>query len=585
VLRSLLCLFALCGSVSAGPNVLVLMSDDQGWWDLGANGNPDISTPNLDRLAAEGVNLTRFYAAPVCAPTRAGLMTGRYALRVGVYNTRFGGDSLALDETTLAEHLRAAGYRTGIFGKWHLGGRTRYRPENRGFDEALVFTHGHTERYYYPELAWNGRPVKARGYVTDVVSDAALAFMRQSEDERPFFAFVPYNTPHSPHFVDDRFLAPYLDKGLALRDARIYGQISQMDASIGGVLDALDAANLADDTIVLFLGDNGGISRHTRLGLRGGKASPFEGGIRTPFLARWPEKIPAGEHLDAMVSHLDVFPTLCELLGIDPPAGVVFDGKSFAPLLLAGEGESPHDYLVHSWDRHRPRLDRGWSVTGRRWKLTYDGLYDLENDPGEERDVAAEHPHVAAELRQVFVDWMADVTAGQRFQPPPIRISGGGWIEIPMSWARVNGTHTTWGSPGSEQTGGPDRLGDPPPDATTVNYAFAAYDWDVIESWRRPGESVRWAIEVADPGVYEVEATYGCDPADAGGTLRLTAGHAALEAAVKATPSRTVFVRRKLGRLRFEAGADELAAQVVETPGKELMTLNQLRLRRVRAGL
>ena len=580
MLRPALLLLLAFTPLAAAPNILILMSDDQGWWDLGANGNADISTPNLDRLASEGVNLTRFYAAPVCAPTRAGLMTGRYALRVGVYNTRFGGDSLSLDETTLAERLGAAGYRTGIFGKWHLGGRPGYRPEERGFDEALVFTHGHTERYYYPELAWNGRPVQSRGYVTDVISDAAVAFMTQPVDERPFFAFAAYNTPHSPHFVDDRFLQPYLDKGLELRDARIYGQISQMDQSIGRVLDALDDAGLARETIVLFLGDNGGVSRHTRLGLRGGKGSPFEGGILTPFLARWPDQIPAGKRIDAMVSHLDVFPTVCDLLGIDPPSGVRLDGKSAAQLLLDGDGASPHDALFHTWDRHRPRLDSGWSVTTPRWKLTYEGLYDLENDPGEERDVSTEHPEIAADLRRRFTDWMADVTAGQSFAPPPIEIAGDDWIEIPMSWARVDGTHTTWGSPGSEQTGGPDRLGDPPPRAA-VNYAFAAYDWDTIEGWNRPDEAVRWAIHVVEPGVYEVEATYGCDPADAGGRLRLSAGDSSLQATVDSTPSRTVYSRRPLGRLALHGDADELAAAVVETPGKELMTLNKLWLRRV----
>ena len=582
-LASLL-LFVVIASASAAaerPNVLLLMSDDQGWWDLGANGNPDISTPNLDRLASEGVNFTRFYAAPVCSPTRAGLMTGRYTLRVGVYNTRFGGDSLDPGETTLADLLRGAGYRTGLFGKWHLGGHARYRPENRGFDVALTFTHGHTERYYYPELRFNGRPVAARGYVTDVLADAAIEFMTSGDDSRPFFAYAPFNTPHSPHFVDDEFLAPYLEKGLALRDARIYGQITQMDRSIGRVLDSLDAHGLADDTLVIFLGDNGGVSRHTRLGLRGGKASPFEGGIRTPLLVRQPGLVPAGRRIDAMVSHLDILPTLCELLEIEPPERPL-DGKSIAALLTGESAESPHVFLVHSWDRHRPRLDRGWSVTMPRWKLTYEGLYDLENDLGETKDLSAERPQIAAELREKFVAWLAEMTEGRTFEPPPIEVGRADEnpVEIQMSWARLDGTHTTWGSPGSTQTGGPSPLGDPPPGAT-VNYAFAGYDWDTIEGWRKPGESVRWRIDVVREGVYEIEASYGCDPSDAGGVLRLGVGEQALEVEVKATAGRTVYERRGLGRLRLAAGEAELTARVVRAPGKELMTLNRIWLRRV----
>jgi arylsulfatase A len=505
-------------------------------------------------------------------------MTGRYALRAGVYNTRFGGDSLRLNETTLAQVLEKAGYRTGIFGKWHLGGHDRYRPEHRGFDTALTFTHGHHERYNYPELRLNGRPVASRGHITDIFADAAAEFLKQRSD-RPFFAYVPFNVPHSPHYVDDEYIELYLAKGLALREARIYGMITHMDRAIERLLQAVDDAGQRENTLVIFLGDNGGISRHTRLWLRGGKASPFEGGLRVPAFFRWPGKIPAGKSTDAMVSHLDILPTLCSVLGIEPPQDRKIDGKSIWPLLRKGAGESPHQRLFHVWDRHRPSMDRGWSVTEPRWKLTYEGLYDLDNDRGEQHDVSKENPEIAARLRRQFQGWLDEVTAELDFEPVPIRISSGAPVEIQASWARIAGTHTTWASPGTRESTGPQPLGDPEK-KTGVNYTFAGYDWDTIDGWSKPGEGVLWRLDVADAGDYEVVVAYGCDPADAGGSLRLSVGGQRLDIPVEATPSRHVFEKRTLGRLRLEAGPAELRAEVLHAPGKELMTLNRLWLRR-----
>jgi arylsulfatase A len=204
----------------------------------------------------------------------------------------------------------------------------------------------------------------------------------------------------------------------------------------------------------------------------------------------------------------------------------------------------------------------------------------MEADRGEKQDVSKEHPQIAKRLRGQFEEWLGEVTAELEFKPPPIRVSGAEAVEIQASWARVNGTHTTWSPPGTKQSAGPLPLGDP--DAKTgVNYTFAGYDWDTIDGWSKPGESVSWRLEVAEAGEYEVVAAYGCDPADAGGSLRLSIGGESLEATVKATPSRHVFETRVLGRLKLEKGPAELEAAVVRTPGKELMALNRIWLRRV----
>jgi len=318
------------------PNIVLILTDDQGWWDIAAHGNRFVRTPNMDKLAADGVSFDRFYVCPVCAPTRAELMTGRYYLRTGVYNTRFGGDTLDPRETTLPQVLQKSGYSTGIFGKWHLGRYAAQHPMNRGFDETLIFTQGHTERYFYPDqLEHNRRPVAARGYVTDVLTDAAIQFIHR-RGSKPFFLYLPYNAPHSPNYVPSRYTERYMKMGVPIGDAEIYGMVERIDENIGRLLGVLDKEGLRENTIVLFLTDNGGVSKHFRAHLRGAKASVFEGGVRAPLFVRWPGRLPAGAKVDAMVKVFDIFPTLCDLLGIAIPTALPLDGKSFRRLLESG---------------------------------------------------------------------------------------------------------------------------------------------------------------------------------------------------------------------------------------------------------
>ena len=302
------------------PNVVLIMTDDQGWWDVGANGNPDIETPVMDSIARDGVMFTRFYASPVCAPTRAALMTGRYYHRTGVFDTYCGRDTLNTNEITLAQMFQRKGYKTGMFGKWHLGRYMKYHPVERGFDEYLGFwQYGFINRYFdSDELFHNKTPVITEGYVTDVLTDAAVSFIKQNAD-KPFFVYLPYNVCHYPFWVPDPYIEKYLKKGLSLTNARIYGMLDNADENIGRVLKTLDDIIAADNTLVIFMTDNGGISDHFRAGLRGQKGTVYEGGVRVPFFARWPGHFPAGVKVDAMAQHIDIFPTLCEVIGADLP--------------------------------------------------------------------------------------------------------------------------------------------------------------------------------------------------------------------------------------------------------------------------
>ncbi len=566
-------------AAEARPNIVLIVTDDQGWWDLGSHGNREIETPNLDALASESVELTRFYVQPVCAPTRAGLMTGRHYLRTGLYNTRFGGDTLHSGEQTVAEALRDSGYRTGMFGKWHLGEYRRYHPDQRGFDEAIFFTAGHTERYWEPDaLMRNGDPVRVRGHITDVLTDAASTFVR-SRDDRPFFLYLAYNVPHSPLFASDELHERYRAKGVASRDARIYGLMDQCDAAIGRLLETIDSEGLHNETVVFFMSDNGGVSRHFRAGLRGGKGSVYEGGIRSPFFARWPGRFEAGRKSDARGSHLDMFPTLLEIAGASAPADRQLDGRSLLPLLAGQTDKSPHERLVHIWDRHAPGPASRWSIAGLRYKLVGPELYDLQSDPGETRDIASEEPATAAALRREFDGWLAAVTAGRSFEPVPVPV--GDRLENPVdlwpSWARHRGRHASVTQPYHRPPVAPAPLGEQPVEESTV-YTFGAYYWDTIEGWGEAGESVSWKVAVARSGEYDVSAIYGCDVEDAGGEFEISVAGQALKDTVRPTSGRTFFETHKLGSVQLPAGPAELRIRVISANGRDLMALNRVRI-------
>lgn len=570
----------LAGRVQASdrPNIVFVMTDDQGYWDTGATGNPHIDTPNMNAIADQGLRLDRYYAAPVCAPTRAGLMTGRYYLRTGLYNTRFGGDSMGLGEITVAELLHEAGYRTGLFGKWHLGKYPEYQPQNRGFDEFFGHYHGHIERYQFPDQVFhNGRPVEARGYVSDLFTDASIDFIRHAvnANQGPFFCALTYNAPHSPFLLDtshfqqpegDKLLEKYLGRGLPIREARIYSLVERVDQNIGRLLKTLDDLSIADDTLVVFTSDNGGVSKFWKGGMNGNKAGVYEGGVRAPCFVRWPTRITAGRKVQAQTSHVDWLPTFCELAGADVPSDRPIDGISLVPLLTGQVEQTHHPFVYHTWDRYHPDANKRWSISDDRWKLLCQvrsdtspsrsqwRLFDLLADPGETVNVAKQHPEEVERLRTEFVRWFDDVTQGQTYSPIPIPVDNAP-VEIEPSWASWTGEN--------------------------IEYVFDGYDWDTIQGWKEHGENARWKLDVATAGRYRVQLTYGCRPVDVGGKLVLSCVGQSLEHAVVATTTADQFETFDAGILRLEQGKVELVAEVGLCPGEELMRLNRITLQRV----
>lgn len=439
------------------PNVVFVLTDDQGYGDLGCHGNDRIITPHLDGLRAQGADFTRFYACPVCAPTRASLMTGRYNYRTGAIDTYLGRAMMHPGEVTIAEMLRRAGYRTGIFGKWHLGDNHPMRPYEQGFEEALVHKGGGIGQpadppgtsYFDPILDHNGEEVRRQGYCTDIFTDACLDFARECGDE-PFFAYLSTNAPHTPIEVADRYIEPYLEMGWDEENAGVLAMITNIDENMGRLMAGLDRLGLTDNTLLVFMGDNGPQQDRYRCGLRGLKGTVYEGGIRVPFLARWPGCIEPGMATDEPLAHIDIAPTLLELAGAAPPEEVRIDGTSFAPLLRGEDFRAPDRTLHFQWHRgDEPVPFRSCAAVGERYKLVNgDELYDLVEDVGETTNIAGEHPEIVAEMRSGYEEWLADVSSTRGYDPPRIYLNTPHENPVTLTRQDWRGPAASWGPQG-----------------------------------------------------------------------------------------------------------------------------------------
>ena len=461
-------LCALSASAASRPNVLVIISDDQGYGDLGFHGNPRIRTPNLDQLARESVRLKYFYVTPVCAPTRASLLTGRYNYRTGVTDTYLGRAMMFSDEVTLAEIFSSAKYRTGIFGKWHLGDNYPMRPQDQGFQETLIHKGGgigqpsdppEGDSYFNPTLYRNGKAVKTKGYCTDIFSDAAMEFIRKHRS-KPFFAWIAYNAPHTPLEVATNLVAPYTAMKLDDVTAKVYAMVSNVDDNVGRILRLLDELRIAEDTIVIFLTDNGPQQARYNAGMADRKGSVHEGGIRVPFFVRWPGHLQAGREVDRIAAHIDLAPTLLEACGI--PARKQFDGCSLWPLLTGATADWPDRTLFFQWHRgETPELHRAFAARSQKYKLLqpfgagekWNGkkvfkFYDMENDLLESNDIADPNPDLVARMLKEYDAWFAAVKSSRNFALPSIVV--GSKKEKPVVLTRQDwrGPEANWSTNG-----------------------------------------------------------------------------------------------------------------------------------------
>jgi arylsulfatase A-like enzyme len=499
------------GALGKRPNVVLVITDDQGYGDLGCHGNPIIKTPALDRLYQESIRLTDFHVDPTCSPTRSALLTGRYSCRTGVWHTIMGRSLLRRDERTFGDLFSEAGYRTAVFGKWHLGDNYPYRAMDRGFQESLVHGGGGIGQtpdhwgntYFSPVLCHNGQWEQSNGYCTDVFFDAAMRFINENR-ERPFFVYLPTNVPHGPYQVAEKYSDPYVRAGVPQSLANFYGMITNFDQNMARLLKRLDELGLAENTILIYMTDNGTSGRGFNVQMRGRKGSAYDGGHRVPCFLRWPAKLRGGFDVPQLTAHVDLVPTLLDLCNLSPPTGLKFDGKSLLPLLVGAEDWAPRTLFVQSHRIEHPQMWRQSAVMTGEYRLV-DGreLYNIKKDPQQTRDLGPENPQLVDQLRFAYQEWYKDVST--RF---------GEYCEIVLGSPRQNPTLLTchdWHGPGAQQV------------------------WNHRQLAGRPKANGFWAVEVERAGRYRFTlrerpavADYPLKP----GTARLQIGDQALTKAV-----------------------------------------------------
>lgn len=453
------------------PNVILIITDDQGYGDLGTHGNPHIKTPTLDALARESIRLANFYVSPVCAPTRSSLMTGRYSLRTGVRDTYNGGAIMASSEVTIAEMLKNINYTTGIFGKWHLGDNYPFRPSDQGFDESLIHLSGgmgqvgdfttyfEGDRSYFDPVLWhNNEQQKYQGYCSDIFTDNAISFIEKNKDQR-FFCYLSFNAPHTPLQVPEKYYEMYKDidpsKGLDNRpgrqvdmtekdkeDARkVYAMVSNIDDNIEKLLKKLEDLKLAENTVFIFMTDNGPQQRRYVGGMRGGKGSVYQGGVRVPFYLRYPAKLKGGKEINTANAHIDVLPTLATLCGATLPSDRKIDGRSFQPLLENEDSELAERELFFYWSRKFPELNYNMAVQKGNYKLVgmtnsnapidEFEMFDLKKDPYEENNLLSKNNALAKGLKTSLTKTYEELITSKNILDPPL-ISVGSPNENPV---------------------------------------------------------------------------------------------------------------------------------------------------------
>lgn len=508
------------------PNIVLVITDDQGYGDVGAHGNEKIRTPNLDALHAESVRLANFHVDPTCSPTRSALVTGRYSSRTGVWHTIMGRSIVHRDERTFANVLSDAGYATGFFGKWHLGDTTPYRPIDRGFQKAVYHGGGgvgQTPDYwgndYFDDTYWDdGVPQKYEGYCTDVFFDNALEFIENqaASASSPFFVYLSTNAPHGPFLVDESYSKPYEDMGVTGNMAKFYGMIENIDDNMGRLTAKLDELGIADNTLLIFMTDNGtsagvtnahpsqivGSSNENLLaqaaaaaeagtwqgfnaGMRGRKGSEYDGGHRVPFFMRWPDgNLGEPRDIPKLTAHIDVLPTFADIAGAGSHPELDWDGTSLLPL-LRGEEWQDRTLVVHSQRIRFPERWRKSAVMTESHRLVNgQELFDMSADPGQKNDIAAENPELVEGLREAYDAWWDRID--DRFEQH-VYLDIGSDAENP---ARI--TAHDWL---------------PPDDSVQV-------PWNQGHVARAPAVNGTWNVQVTQPGTYEFELFQRDRPAD-----------------------------------------------------------------------
>ncbi|MEM8734367.1 MAG: arylsulfatase [Planctomycetota bacterium] len=561
------------------PNVIVILTDDQGWGDLSLHGNQNLSTPNLDRLGRLGSRFDRFYVCPVCAPTRAEFLTGRYHPRGGVRGVTTGAERLDLDEKTIAQHFKSAGYATAAYGKWHNGMQYPYHPLGRGFEDFYGYCSGHWGDYFSPQLEHNGRLVRGDGYLVDDFTNRALEFI-ETNAAREFFLYLPMPTPHSPMQVPDEYWNRH--QGQALKS--IGGEKSEedeqftraamamvecIDQNVGRILSKLDELSLAKDTIVVFFCDNGPNSLRWNGGMKGKKGSTDEGGVRSPLFICWPDQIRGNRVITQISGVIDLLPTLAELTGVPLVGGKPLDGMSLAPLLKGSVASFPNRMLFSHWNKKV-------SVRVQHFRLDAKGnLYDMLLDPGQNQTVNDAHPEMVKELDRYVRRWKSEMLRGFDVDDRAFPV---GHPDFP---------YTQLPARDGQGDGG-------------IQRSAKAPNCSYFTNWVSEDGKMTWDIDVLEAGNFQVEMYYACPQESIGTEVRLSSGDASVASTIESendppavgaehdrVPRKTQSLMKdwkplSLGRIELEAGRQELELSATKFVGEKSIDMRLLMLTRVR---
>ena len=464
------------------PNVIIIMTDDQGFGDLGINQNPNIITPNIDKFANKSIQFNNFFVSPVCAPTRSSLMTGRYSLRTGVRDTYNGGAIMSNNETTIAEILKEANYATGIFGKWHLGDNYPFRPSEQGFDESLIHLAGGIgqvgdftnyfkgDTSYFDPILWkNNKQNQYEGYCSDIFAENAIEFIEKNKNNS-FFCYLSFNAPHTPLQVPEKYYNMYkdLDPELGFNDdlsdfrmnekdkedaRKIYGMVTNIDDNVGKVINKLKELKIEEETIIIFMTDNGPQQIRYNSSMKGRKGTVYNGGIRVPFYIQYSEKFKESKVINKMSAHIDVLPTILELCNLNVPNDRKIDGQSLVPLI---NSKSTNDrFLFSYWTRRFPEKYINMSIQNDNYKLVgnndFDSkieefeLYDLVEDPNENNNIISQNIETARSFKKEMDNSIDDLLKSKNIKNPP-RIIIGSEFENPTILNRndASGERGVW---------------------------------------------------------------------------------------------------------------------------------------------
>ena len=587
----LLSLFISCNSnidYQAHPNIILILTDDQGWGDLSLNGNKDLHTPNIDKIAHNGVRFDRFFVSPVCSPTRAEILTGRHHTRTGVYDVSLGGERINVDEETLGDLFKAAGYRTAAYGKWHNGMQAPYHPNTRGFDQFYGFCSGHWGNYFNPVLEKNGELVRGKGFITDDLTNHGIEFIKKNKNN-PFFLYMPFNTPHSPMQVPDKYWNKFKNKDLTQKgtlsdmpDDKYSGTNSKgenhskaalamcenIDWNVGRIIETLESQKIIDNTIIIYLSDNGPNGHRWNGEMKGIKGSTDEGGTRSPMIISWKGNIPSGKKVSKIASGIDLLPTLIDISGIKVKPKNKLDGVNLKQLIYQNDADWKERYIYNYW---RGRL----SLRSQNFRLDNENnLYNMNDDPNQLNNVSKTYKEIFEVMKKAKIEWKKELLANINLKDKRAFIIGHPELkntQIPARDAKANGLIKR-----------------------SNYYPNCSY----MTNWVNIEDTITWNAEVAEDGKFEVIIYYTCKKDALGSEIELSFSDSSVSKKITKfydpkeygeendrSPRIESYVKDfiplKMGVIDLKKGKGTLMLKGLKMTGKELLDFRLLMLKRI----